>query len=58
MNRVEEPLVVSPTAKRTAKIVSNSTEVTAKMAVWKRIAILRRSKFLLKMQRKRVIIAT
>ena len=32
-------LVVSPTAKWTAKSVSNSNGVTTQMAMWKRIAI-------------------
>ena len=32
-------LVVSPTAKWTAKSVSDSNGVTTKMAMWKRIAI-------------------
>ena len=32
-------LAVSPSAKRTAKIVSNSNGVITQMAMWKRIAI-------------------
>lgn len=38
-------LVVSPTAKWTAKSVSNSNGVTTQMAMWKRIAIFYEEKY-------------